>query len=92
MLILDVHRKKMTPKQQQFITEVQTAVIIRCSNLSEENEHKGPWMGLIDMDEAFMAMQKIPEEKSAHEAACDFVSHRFDEVGDSENPPYWFMR
>ena len=63
-------------KQQQFITEVQTGVILRYLG-DNVGGHKAMWEGLIDMDDAFYASERIPEDITAHQAACQFLSFKF---------------
>jgi hypothetical protein len=48
---------------------------------------------LINMDEAFSAAECIPEDKSAHEAACEFISFACENLRESgQQIPYWFAR
>lgn len=86
-------------KRYQFITEVQTALITNAINLSLEedakkNRHIFSATGtLINMDDAFYAAERIPENLTAHEAACQFVEFACDNLRASgQLPKHWFAR
>lgn len=63
----------------QFIIEVQTALINNAVNRSLDKdaiENRAQFSAtgtLINMDDAFYAADRIPENMSAHEAANEFV-------------------
>ena len=64
----------MDPKIYQFITEVQTAMIVFHSSEHYKGKDIGPISDvLIGLDDAFHAAQNIPESMTAHEAACEYV-------------------
>lgn len=81
-------------KQDQFITEVQTGIIIRSIlDNHPDARHKALWPALISMDDAFYASTRIPEKISAHEAACQFLEFVFeDKKGESYQTPTWFLK
>lgn len=65
-------------KKYQFITEVQTALIANAINVAKHDDagtekHNYSGTGLIiNMDNAFYAAERIPEDMSAHVAASQF--------------------
>jgi hypothetical protein len=65
----------MTTKQQQFITTVQTAMIVTYSSGYYDDKHDiGPMSNVLSgMDDAFHAAQNIPSDMTASEAACEFM-------------------
>lgn len=76
-------------KEQQFITEVQTALTIYYLK-KEGTLGNAVWCSLISMDKAFQLSQKIPENLSAHKAACDFITHMLDtDEGTKHDIPAW---
>lgn len=86
-------------KKFQFITEVQTALIANAINLSIEDDAKerrhifSATGVLIAMDDAFYAAERIPEDMSAHEAACDFISFICENLKEvNAQLPHWFAR
>jgi hypothetical protein len=90
-------------KKYQFITMVQTALIHNTINMSLEDDIKDRWnrhnvsasISLIRMDDAFYAAELIPEDKTATEAAnefVDFVCENLWENGEKPEVPYWFAR
>lgn len=86
-------------KKFQFITEVQTALINNAINVSlngnaREVRHIFSATGtLINMDDAFYAADRIPENMSAHEGACDFVYYVCENLReDGHVVPFWFAR
>lgn len=86
-------------KKFQFITEVQTALINNAINTSlnedaKENRHIFSATGtLINMDNAFYAAERIPEEMSAHTAACEFIGFVCENLREEgATCPSWFLR
>ncbi|QBH97237.1 hypothetical protein EKN56_13025 [Limnobaculum zhutongyuii] len=86
-------------KKFQFITEVQTALITNAINLSlnsdaKDKRHIFSATGtLINMDDAFYAAEKIPDNLTAHEAACEFIGFCCENLREEgAKVPYWFMR
>lgn len=86
-------------KKFQFITEVQTALIANAINLSLESDAKerrhifSATGTLINMDDAFYAAERIPENLSAHEAACQFVEFACQNLRpEAAKVPHWFQR
>ena len=80
-------------KQQQFITEVQTAIIIRKILENPGAGHKAMWPALINMDDAFYASERIPEDMTAHMAACQWLEAIFeDNKEEGYKKPQWMMR
>lgn len=86
-------------KKFQFITEVQTALINNAINTSlnedaKENRHIFSATGtLINMDNAFYAAERIPEEMSAHKAACEFIGFVCENLREEGAMcPSWFLR
>ncbi len=94
-------------KQDQFLSIVQTAILANGINLSshpESNEkyrHVFSAPGVLGtMDEAIYASERIPDEKSAFEAAYEFCSFNFGNLRSAEEEaggkavsvPYWFAR
>ena len=79
-------------KKEQFITEVQTALIVyHISNKDEKDT--GTFSVLIDMDDAFYASDRIPAEMSAHEAACLFVEFATKSASEEDyQAPVWCLR
>ncbi len=81
-------------KKFQFITEVQTALLANAINVSrhdEEGVKRAEYSGtglLISMDDAFYAAERIPENMSAHQAACDFYGG----VRKEHEWPRWALR
>jgi hypothetical protein len=79
-------------KKHQFIIEVQTGLIIRHILQNVGNGRKAMYSALIALDDAFYAADRIPDDVSAHEAACHWLEHRF---GDNKEPGYhapsWLM-
>lgn len=83
----------------QFITEVQTALINNATNLTlnpnaVEKMHIFSATGTLGlMDDAFYAAERIPDNLSAHEAACQFVGYMCQNLReDDAKLPYWFAR
>jgi hypothetical protein len=72
-------------KKQQFITEVQTGVIIRCIMDKSEPGKGAMYSALVHMDSAFLVADQIPKDMTANEAAVIFLAFRFD---DSKEPGY----
>jgi len=86
-------------KKFQFITEVQTAIINNAINFSlnddaREKRHIFSATGtLINMDEAFYAAERIPDDMSAHKAACEFVGFMCENLRkEGDKVPRWFQR
>ena len=86
-------------KRFQFIVEVQTALINNATNKSLESDarqkrHEFSATGtLINMDDAFYASERIPENRTAHEAACEFVEFCLGlDEGKERRVPGWFAR
>ncbi|MGA2662876.1 MAG: hypothetical protein ABSH34_35805 [Verrucomicrobiota bacterium] len=83
-------------KKQQFLTEVQTAIIIWY--VSKDRNRPADAMGamlraLMDLDEAHYAATRIPPNMSANEAACKFVEFRFEQNKEpGYKPASWMMR
>jgi hypothetical protein len=79
-------------KKQQFITEVQTGLILRYLG-DGKSGHKAMWHALINLDDAFYAAERIPSNMTAHKAACEFLEFIFKDSKDPE-PTYasWFLR
>lgn len=83
-------------KKFQFIIEVQTALINNAINrsLDEDAIAKRAQFSatgtLINMDDAFYAADRIPENLSAHEAANEFV--HFVCGPEKAEVPEWFAR
>ena len=81
-------------KKFQFIIEVQTALINNAINrsLDEDAIAKRAQFSatgtLINMDDAFYAADRIPENMSAHEAANEFV--HFVCGAEKAEVPEWF--
>jgi hypothetical protein len=45
------------------------------------------------LEDAIDASPRIPEEKSANVAACEFLAHVYDDTPENERDPCaWFMR
>lgn len=91
--------EKFTWKKFQFITEVQTALINNAVNVSLnddaiEKRHIFSATGtLIHMDDAFYAAERIPENKTAHKAAVEFVGFVCENLRDEDDDlPTWFQR
>lgn len=80
----------------QFIIEVQTALINNAINRSldedaiEKRAQFSATGTLINMDDAFYAADRIPENMSAHEAANEFV--HFVIGPENAEVPEWFAR
>lgn len=67
-------KKNMDPKIYQFITEVQTAMIVFHCSGHYERKKIGPISDiLIGLDDAFDAARNIPTDMTAHQAACEYV-------------------
>jgi len=81
----------MTDKQQQFITEVQTGVIIRMLSEKDLPKINRVYEGLIHMDDAYYAAERIPEDITAHKAACQYLGWKFEDDEDTL-PPSWALR
>jgi hypothetical protein len=90
-------------KKFQFITMVQTALIHNTINMSLEDDIKSSQkrhnvsvtVSLIRMDDAFYAAERIPEDKTATEAACEFVDFICENLwkdGKKPDVPIWFAR
>lgn len=86
-------------KKFQFITEVQTALINNAINVSLNDDarskrHIFSATGtLINMDDAFYAAERIPANKSAHEAAVEFVAFVCENLRkQGDQVPTWFQR
>jgi len=86
-------------KKFRFITEVQTALIANAINLSlnedaKERRHIFSATGMIGtIGDAFDAAERIPEEMTAHDAACDFVFFMCENLREKNAVvPYWFAR
>lgn len=83
-------------KKFQFIIEVQTALINNAVNRSLDEDAKAKRAQisatgtLIHMDDAFYAVERIPENASAHEAANQFV--HFVCGSEDAEVPEWFAR
>ncbi|MCG7567104.1 hypothetical protein MHM95_12515 [Pseudoalteromonas sp. CnMc7-15] len=90
---------QFTWKKFQFITAVQTALINNAINRSldddaKDNRHNFSAIStLAKMDDAFYAAERIPEDKTANDAAFEFIGHN---CVNGEEPkgeiPYWFRR
>lgn len=84
-------------KQDHFILAVQTGLIIRNiltppldPSLTAENTM---YHALAFLEDAVDASKRIPEDKTANEAACDFLAHVFGDTScEKQNPFAWFMR
>lgn len=86
-------------KKFQFITEVQTALINNAINVSLESDardrrHIFSATGtLIKLDDAFYAAERIPQDMTAHEAACEFVDFACQNLREEgAQVPAWFSR
>ncbi|MBN1007794.1 hypothetical protein [Amphritea pacifica] len=86
-------------KKFQFITEVKTALINNAINLSlddsaAENRHVFSTTGTLGkMDDAFYAADRIPNDMSAHQAACEFIGFICENLrSESMATPSWFTR
>ena len=86
-------------KKYQFITTVQTALINNAINLSLNDDaiqNRAIFSAtgtLINMDDAFYAAERIPNEMSAYEAACQFVEFSCENLRpEGQLVPLWFAR
>jgi hypothetical protein len=86
-------------KKFQFITEVQTALINNAVNMSLNDDaiNKRSIFSatgtLINMDNAFYAADRIPNDMSAHQAACQFVEFVCENIRpEGQEVPHWFAR
>ena len=80
-------------KSEIFLREVHSALIIRRILDEPGAGHKAMWHALIDMDDAQYASERIPEDMTAHKAACQFLEFVFKDSKDPDyKPPLWFMR
>ncbi|HUT29615.1 MAG TPA: hypothetical protein VMX13_07480 [Sedimentisphaerales bacterium] len=80
-------------KSEIFLREVHSALIIRRILDQPGAGHKAMWHALIDMDDAQYASERIPEDMTAHKAACEFIEFVFKDNKDPDyNPPSWFIR
>lgn len=86
-------------KKFQFITEVQTALIANAINKSLDDDAKerrhifSATGALINMDDAFYAAERIPNNLSAHKAACEFIDFTCSRMnGERTSVPIWFQR
>lgn len=59
----------MTEKETQFITLVQTGLIVSSTNTVKDVDQ-----ALKVMENAFYAMKRIPDDLNAHRAARNFLS------------------
>lgn len=80
----------MTAKQQQFLTEVVAAITI----IHATGKGKGGvFHALIEMDDAHWAADRIPPDKSAHQAACEYVEFCLKGwTPETESTYAWFKR
>ena len=79
-------------KENQFITEVQTGIIIHFIK-KRNNRTKTIWSALGFMDDAFRAGKLIPKNKTAHKAACEFLEFIFEDHEEpGYKPPNWLTR
>lgn len=90
-------------KQEQFLFIVQTAILANGINLSSTGEssekyrHEFSASSVLGMlDDAIHASDNIPDNMSAYEAAREFCSFIFENLGEggkaADNPPAWFAR
>ncbi|VXD03925.1 hypothetical protein [Pseudomonas sp. 9Ag] len=86
-------------KKFQFITTVQTALINNAINVSLEGDAKerrhifSATGTLINMDDAFYAAERIPNDLTAYEAACEFVGFCCENLREKgARVPAWFAR
>jgi hypothetical protein len=71
---------------------VQTGIILRRLG-DQEGGHTAMWQGLVNMDDAFYAADHIPEDISAHKAACQFLEFIFKDNKDpNATVEGWFLR
>lgn len=90
----------MTPKQQEFITTVQTGVIINAINMSLDQDaalkrrHLVSWTGnSVVIHEMYWAVERIPEDMPAQDAAHDFLSYMLENLrSEGAACPPWFVR
>ena len=93
-------------KQDQVVFVVQTAVLTNSINLASQPEadrhrHLYSASGVLGlMNDALYASERIPELKSAFEAALEFCAYMFENLrkpkeedsGKRMDAPYWFKR
>lgn len=80
-------------KSEIFLREVHSALIIRRILDNPGAGHKAMWHALTNMDDAQYASERIPEDMTAHKAACQFLEFVFEDSKDPDySPPLWFMR
>jgi hypothetical protein len=88
-------------KQEQFLYIVQTALLANGIHLATEPtidrataKHNYSATGvLIVMDDALYASERMPEDKTAFEAAHDFCYFAFENLRSPEQScPEWFAR
>lgn len=80
-------------KQQRFLFEVQTGVIIRSIADNPGAGHKALWENFPIIDEAFYAAERIPDDIDAHGAACIFLEFWYkDNKEEHYARPDWLLR
>jgi hypothetical protein len=80
-------------KKQQFITEVQTAIIIWHTLKDKNKPANAMCFALIELNDAYYAADRIPAAMTAHEAACEYIKFRLEQNKESGyRPASWMMR
>ena len=93
-------------KQEQFLWIVQTTILANGINLSSQAavaaKYRAEYSGtgvLITADDAIYASERIPENKTAYQAANEFCSYILHNLRDAEEKanndvklPSWFAR